>query len=69
VQNLSISRSVASILVLFVGLTCLTGCEEKGPAAKAGAAIDRDVQKAKDTISPPGPTEKAGRAVDNAIKN
>jgi len=54
--------------LLIVALGNFVGCEEKGPAERAGASIDKGVQNAKDAINPPGPTEKAGRALDNAVK-
>jgi len=44
----------------------LTGCPEKGPAEKAGEAIDRATDKVSDTLDPKGPVEKAGRAIDRA---
>ena len=44
------------------------GCEDKGPAEKAGQSIDHGIQKAKDAVNPPGPGEKAGRTVDKAVK-
>lgn len=59
-----------------LGLSCLlggvialgAGCEsEKGPGEKAGEKVDKAVQSAKDTVSPPGPGEKAGRAADKAL--
>jgi len=53
---------------LFGALVAFAGCEDKGPAEKAGANIDKTVQDAKDTINPPGNAEKAGRAVDKALK-
>ena len=43
------------------------GCEQQGPAERAGESIDRGVENVKDTISPPGPAEKAGREVDKAV--
>ncbi len=43
------------------------GCEQKGPAERAGESVDRGVQNAKDVIDPAGPGEKAGRAVDRAV--
>jgi hypothetical protein len=58
--------SVAAGLV--VAFSSFVGCEAQGPAARVGENIDKGIQNAKDTISPPGPAEKAGRAVDKALK-
>jgi hypothetical protein len=55
-------------LFMLGALAAFAGCEDKGPAEKAGESIDRGVQNAKDAVNPPGPTEKAGRAVDKALK-
>ncbi len=49
-----------------LAVVCLGGCESEGPAEQAGKNIDAGVQKAKDTINPPGPGEKVGRALDKA---
>ena len=54
---------VATGLVLAAALG-LTGCPTKGPAEKAGEAIDRATDKVSDTVNPKGPVEKAGRAID-----
>jgi hypothetical protein len=51
------------------GVLFSAGCESEGPAEKAGAQVDKVIQNAKDTISPPGPAEKAGRALDKAGKD
>ena len=56
-------------LVLTLGaLMAFAGCESKGPAEKAGESIDKGIQNAKDTVSPPGAGEKAGRDLDKAVK-
>lgn len=52
-------------LALLAGVP-LIGCESEGPAESAGKKVDEGVQKAKDTVNPPGPMEKAGREVDKA---
>ena len=55
-------------VVIIGSLAFAAGCEEReGPAEKAGKAIDRAVEDAKDAIHPPGPAEKAGRALDRAV--
>ncbi len=59
---------IAPLLMMLGALTAFTGCEDKGPAEKAGASIDKGVQDVKDAVNPPGPVEKAGRAVDQAVK-
>jgi len=46
----------------------LAGCAKKGPAEKAGEAIDNATDKVSDTLNPKGPVEKAGRAIDRATK-
>ena len=49
------------ILAVCVALA-LVACEQKGPAEKAGAAVDRAVDKAGKAI------EKAGENVRDAVK-
>jgi predicted small lipoprotein YifL len=58
----------ATLLVTLGALASFAGCEAKGPAEKAGAAVDQGVQNAKDAVNPPGPGEKAGRDMDKALK-
>ena len=65
-MTLLTARSVFALLV-GVAVSVSTGCQEKGPAEKAGQAIDRAAEKAKDAVHPPGPVEKAGREVDKTI--
>jgi len=60
-------RFAALVALLLGAVVPLAGCESQGPAEKAGAKIDAGVQKAKDTVMPPGPAEKAGRAADKAL--
>lgn len=55
-------------LLLVGALAFGAGCEQKGPAEKAGESIDKAAQDAKDAVSPPGPVEKAGREVDKALQ-
>ena len=63
-------NSISLLAALLFGVVVpFTGCEaEKGPAEKAGAAVDKGIQNAKDAVTNPGPGEKAGRAVDDAAK-
>ncbi|MDE2509038.1 MAG: hypothetical protein KGM43_17670 [Planctomycetota bacterium] len=65
VTNHTVRQAAAAAIVL--AFAACAGCDEKGPAEKAGENIDKGVQKAKDAVNPPGPVEKAGRAVDKAI--
>jgi hypothetical protein len=60
--------SVASFALMAGALAAFAGCEDKGPAEKAGESIDKGVQNAKDAVTQPGPGEKAGREVDKALK-
>ncbi|MFO7765621.1 MAG: hypothetical protein R6V33_04255 [Pelovirga sp.] len=50
----------------------LVSCREKGPAEKAGEAIDQTIQDTKesveDTVDPDGPVEEAGEEIDEAIE-
>jgi len=59
---------VAALLMMLGVLAAFAGCEDKGPAEKAGASIDKGIQDAKEAVIPAGPGEKAGREVDKAIK-
>jgi hypothetical protein len=62
-------NSLSLLAALLFGVVPFTGCEsEKGPAEKAGAAVDKGVQNVKDAVTNPGPGEKAGRAIDDAAK-
>jgi hypothetical protein len=58
----------APSFLMFGALVAFAGCEDKGPAEKAGQSIDQGIQNAKDAVTPPGPVEKAGRNVDKALK-
>jgi predicted small lipoprotein YifL len=60
-------KMVQSVPALLLALTLVTGCQEKGPAEKAGESIDRAAEKARDAVDPAGPVEKAGRTVDRAV--
>jgi len=59
-------NSISIVAALLFGVVVpFTGCEaEKGPAEKAGAAVDKGIQDAKDAVTNPGPGEKARRAVE-----
>jgi len=53
--------------LMFVTLLALAGCQNEGPAEKAGKGIDNAARDVKDTVAPGGPAEKAGRSVDRAL--
>lgn len=63
-----------AVLAVLASLLILNGCDQKGPAERAGEQMDRSVQDMKadanalfDSPSPnPGPAEEAGRALDEA---
>jgi hypothetical protein len=52
----------AACLAVIVLFLAVAGCERKGPAEKAGEAIDRAGEKASRGI------EKAGESVRDAVK-
>ncbi len=58
----------APLLLMLGAVIAFAGCESKGPAERAGEAIDKGVQNAKDAVNPPGTGEKAGRDLDKALK-
>ena len=63
-----------AVLAVLASLMILNGCDQQGPAERAGEQMDRSVQDMKadanalfDSPSPnPGPAEEAGRTVDEA---
>ena len=65
-MRIRMTRALHALAVVAAG-GLFAGCEEKGPAEKAGEKLDRGVQKAKDAVDPAGPAEKAGRSVDKAV--
>jgi hypothetical protein len=68
-RNVRKNRFAPFAALLLIGaFAILAGCEDKGPAEKAGESIDKGIQNAKDVVNPPGPGEKAGREVDKALK-
>ncbi len=55
---------VAGVLPLLLA----AGCQQEGPAERAGSSIDNAAQKASDTLNPPqGPAQSVGRKVDRAL--
>ncbi len=59
-------KITTAALSLVVSLA-LVGCEEKGPAEKAGENLDKAGKNIKDAVDPRGPGEKAGAKVDRAL--
>ena len=51
------------------GASLLVGCEEKGPAERAGEKVDRTLDKIEDKLDPKGPAEKAGEKIDRAVED
>jgi predicted small secreted protein len=61
-------KLLVGILPLLFGMVILlAGCENQGPAEKAGENIDNAARKVKDAVTPAGPMEKAGEKVDKAV--
>jgi len=55
------------VLAALAATLTLTACPEpKGPAEKAGEAVDDGVDKLKDAVTPDGPAEKLGEKLDKA---
>lgn len=52
-----------AVLALLTSLLIMQGCDNRGPAERAGEDVDRALQ---DSQSPPGPAQEAGRALDDA---
>lgn len=52
-----------AVLALLTSLLIMQGCDNKGPAERAGEDIDRALQ---DQRNAPGPAEEAGHALDDA---
>ncbi|HEX7776273.1 MAG TPA: hypothetical protein VF449_07075 [Parvibaculum sp.] len=60
---------IGTLIVLPLMGAALAGCDDKGPAEKAGEKLDDAGQSVKDAVNPPGPAEKAGRDIDKATGN
>lgn len=58
---------VLALLGLVAALGVTTGCQEKGPAEKAGAAIDKALGEAKETAKETA--EEATKAVEKAAED
>lgn len=68
--------TLKKLSVLSAGLLLVAGlaaCEQKGPAEKLGAQIDRTVEKAQEKLEeatkPEGPMEKAGKKLDQVVED
>ncbi len=46
----------------------LVGCQEEGPAEKAGKKIDEAVENVEEKINPQGTAEEAGEKIDEAVE-
>jgi hypothetical protein len=63
-----------AVLAVLTSLLILNGCDNQGPAERAGEQVDRSVQDIKeeanalfdDPAAPPGPAQEAGKALDEA---
>ena len=56
---------LAAATLLVSGM--LIGCEDKGPAQKAGENLDKAGQNLKDSVDPRGPGAKLGDKIDKAV--
>lgn len=52
-----------AVLALLTSLLIMQGCDNKGPAERAGEDVDRALQ---DQRNETGPAQEAGRALDDA---
>ncbi len=59
------------ILAMFFVTTSLVvvGCDDQGPAERAGEKIDEAVEEMGDKLDREGPMEKFGESLDNAMEN
>jgi hyperosmotically inducible protein len=58
--------AISRLLALGLGLALFVGCEQQGPAQKAGEKVDKAVEDAGKAIEKAG--EKAGEKLDEAAK-
>lgn len=63
------SKMFGLLGLVLASVVSLPGCEEKGPAEKAGEKVDNAAKSAADAVDPRGPMEKAGAKVDDAVKH
>lgn len=60
-------RIAALVLAAVTASFTLTACpEKKGPAEKAGEALDGAADSMKDAVTPDGPAEDLGEKLDDA---
>lgn len=60
-------RAAALVLAAIAASFTLTACpEKKGPAEKAGEALDDAADSMKDAVTPDGPAEDLGEKLDEA---
>ena len=60
-------RIATLVLAAFAASFTLTACpEKKGPAEKAGEALDEAAENMKDAVTPDGPAEDLGEKLDEA---
>jgi hypothetical protein len=67
-KNFTTKKLVLAAATLLVS-GMLVGCEEKGPAEKAGESLDKAGRNLKDAVDPRGPGEKIGGQIDKAVGN
>ncbi|WP_435019297.1 hypothetical protein TA3x_001219 [Tundrisphaera sp. TA3] len=66
-MKFEIRKSFVMLAGLVLGsVVTLAGCEQKGPAERAGENIDQAGKNLKDAVDPRGPAEKIGDKIDNA---
>lgn len=63
-----VRRLATLVLAAFAMTATLTACPEKGPAEKAGEALDDAGEGIKDAVTPDGPAEDLGEKIDDATK-
>lgn len=61
-----LAGAAAGLLLVLVA----AGCQQQGPAERAGTKIDNAAQNASDALNPPqGPAQSVGRKIDRAVGN
>ena len=60
-------KTIVAISVIAIILVALSACQ-KGPAEKAGQALDNTGKAVVDTVNPSGPAQKAGKKIDQATQ-
>lgn len=69
----SVEKSMKEIILVLIAVTLigLIGCEETGPAAKAGERVDEVIDNIKHGDAPlkeKGTLEKMGDSIDDVVK-